>query len=282
MESTDLRHRNLSVGRLIRDALVERLERPAAPSPHPRGPSPGPNGILASFDLSAELGRNEYKERLYTLQDRLWDLGVRCREQRVGSALVFEGWDAAGKGGAIRRITRAMDVQDYRVMPVAAPTDEELAKHYLWRFWRRLPPSGRMLICDRSWYGRVLVERVEGFAPDHAWGRAYDEINDFEEQLVEHGTPVLKFWLHIDPATQLERFAAREQTAFKKYKLTEEDQRNREKWPLYEAAVEEMVARTSTDLAPWHLIPSNDKRHARVQILETVCDALEAALDKAA
>jgi len=169
-------------------------------------------------------------------------------------------------------------VQDYRVMPVAAPTPEELAHHYLWRFWRRLPKAGRMLICDRSWYGRVLVERVEGFAQDHDWGRAYEEINDFEEQLVENGRIVLKFWLQIDPDTQLERFAAREQTPFKKYKLTPEDHRNREKWPHYEAAVEEMVARTSTDVARWHLIPSNDKRHARVRVLETVCDALESAL----
>ncbi len=171
-----------------------------------------------------------------------------------------------------------MDVQDYRVMPVAAPTPEELAHHYLWRFWRRLPQAGRMFICDRSWYGRVLVERVEGFAQEHEWGRAYEEINNFEEQLVENGMVMLKFWLQIDPDTQLERFAAREQTPFKKYKLTEEDHRNREKWPLYEAAVEDMVARTSTDVARWHLIPSNDKRYARVRVLETVCDALEAAL----
>ena len=282
VESTDARHRNLSVARQIRDVLLRRLgEPPQAPAPaRASAPAPAGNhaGILASLDLSAELPRQEYKERLWTLQDQLWELGQRCRERGVGSALVFEGSDAAGKGGVIRRITRAMDVQDYRVMPVAAPTPEELAHHYLWRFWRRLPKAGRMLICDRSWYGRVLVERVEGFAQDHDWGRAYEEINDFEEQLVENGRIVLKFWLQIDPDTQLERFAAREQTPFKKYKLTPEDHRNREKWPQYEAAVEEMVARTSTDVARWHLIPSNDKRHARVRVLETVCDALESAL----
>jgi polyphosphate kinase 2 (PPK2 family) len=193
--------------------------------------------------------------------------------------MVFEGSDAAGKGGVIRRMTQAMDVRDYRVMPVAAPTSEEIAHHYLWRFWRRLPRAGRMLICDRSWYGRVLVERVEGLASQSEWARAYEEINDFEEQLVGHGMPVVKFWLQIDPETQLERFRAREDTPYKKYKLTPEDHRNRERRDAYEVAVEEMVARTSTDLAPWHLVPANDKRHARIQVLETVCEALERATE---
>ena len=282
VESTDARHRNLRVARTIRDALLQRLAEPppqsaVATSDAARG-KPQKHGILASLDLSAELPGEEYKKRLKELQGQLWELARRCRIESVGSAVVFEGWDASGKGGVIRRMTRAMDVQDYRVMPVAAPTPEELAHHYLWRFWRRLPVAGRMLICDRSWYGRVLVERVEGFAQEQEWRRAYEEINDFEEQLVEHGMPVVKFWMHIDPETQLERFAAREQTAFKQHKLTAEDHRNREKWPLYEAAVEDMVARTSTDLAPWHLVPANDKRSARIQVFETVCNALEAAL----
>jgi len=282
VESSDVRHRNLTVAREIRDALSRRLaEPPQSPAP-PSAPTPARanhnGGILASLDPSAELPKTEYKERLYALQTRLWELGVRCRKHGVGSAVIFEGWDASGKGGVIRRISRAMDVQDYRIMPVSAPAPEELAHHYLWRFWRRLPRGGRMLICDRSWYGRVLVERVEGFAQEHEWGRAYDEINDFEEQLVGHGTAVLKFWLQIDRDTQLERFAARKQTPYKKYKLTAEDKRNREKWPQYEAAIEDMVARTSTDLAPWHLVPSNDKRYARIQVLETVCGALESAL----
>ncbi len=283
VESTDTRHRNLSVAREIRDSLVQRLAAPPSPAPvqAPAAPiaSPANGGILASVDLGAELPRESYRERLPVLQDRLWDLSTRCAEQGVASALVFEGWDASGKGGVIRRMTRAMDVQHYRVMPVAAPSSEELGHHYLWRFWRRLPPAGRMWICDRSWYGRVLVERVEGFASEQAWSRAYDEINDFEEQLVEHGMPVLKFWMHIDPDTQLERFAERQKTSFKKYKLTEEDHRNRERRPDYEKAAEEMVARTSTDLAPWHLIPANDKRFARIRVLETVCDALEKAVD---
>jgi len=287
VESGDVRHRNLSVARELRDALARCLAEPPAEAPSDGGaaangatPVRSNGGMLASLDLEAALPKAEYKPRLYELQTQLRELGRRCREREVGSAVVFEGWDASGKGGVIRRITRALDVQDYRVLPIAAPTTEELAHHYLWRFWRRLPRAGRMLICDRSWYGRVLVERVEGLAQPHEWSRAYDEINDFEEQLVGHGMPVVKFWLHIDPDTQLARFDAREQTPYKKYKLTDEDHRNRERRPDYEAAVEEMVARTSTDLAPWQLVPANDKRAARIQVLETVCAALEAALDE--
>jgi polyphosphate kinase 2 (PPK2 family) len=193
--------------------------------------------------------------------------------------LVFEGWDAAGKGGVIRRITQAMAVRDYRVVPIAAPTEEERVRHYLWRFWRQLPPAGQMLIFDRSWYGRVLVERVEGFARPDEWQRAYDEIVDFESQLTERGTVVQKFWLHIDADEQLARFKAREKTPYKKYKITDEDYRNRERWDDYVAAVNEMVARTSMPHAPWHLIPANDKRQARIQVLDALCTALKKALN---
>ncbi len=279
VETTDTRHRNLTVAREIHDALCHRLESPAPPVPAAAPPPASRRTrILSSLDLDARLSKDAYKSRLEELQAKLWDLGLRCRERGLGSAVVFEGWDASGKGGVIRRRAGALDVQDYRVLPVAAPTPEELAHHYLWRFWRRLPRAGRMLICDRSWYGRVLVERVEGIAQPHEWGRAYEEINDFEEQLVGDDVLVLKFWLHIDPETQLERFAAREETPYKKYKLTADDHRNRDKWPAYEDAVEDMVARTSTDLAPWHLVPSNDKRYARVRVLERVCAGIESAL----
>jgi len=192
--------------------------------------------------------------------------------------LVFEGWDAAGKGGVIRRITRAIDAADYRIVPVAAPTEEEKAHHYLWRFWHHLPRAGTMRIFDRSWYGRVLVERVEGLAKVNEWQRAYTEINDFEEQLVEHGILVHKFWLHIDPETQLRRFKEREKTPYKKYKITQEDYRNREKWGDYVTAVNEMVARTSTEMAPWKLVPANDKRWARVEVLRTICQGLKRAV----
>ena len=194
--------------------------------------------------------------------------------------LAFEGWDAAGKGGAIRRLTRAMDAAHYRVIPIAAPTDEELSHHYLWRFWRRLPREGHVAIFDRSWYGRVLVERVEGFATEDEWKRAYAEINDFEEQLTLRGELVLKFWIHISQEEQLRRFKAREKVPFKKYKITEDDYRNREKWSAYELAANEMIQRTSTDYAKWCLIPGNDKRTARVEVLKTMCRELEAALKR--
>ena len=188
--------------------------------------------------------------------------------------MVFEGWDAAGKGGVIRRITQAVSARDCKVIPVAAPTDEELAHHYLWRFWRHLPRDGQMRIFDRSWYGRVLVERVERLARPDEWQRAYEEINDFEAQILEHGHLVLKFWLHIDPQEQLRRFRARETTPYKKYKITDEDYRNREKWPLYEAAVNEMVERTSKPGARWQLVAAQDKRCARLEVLTALCDAL--------
>ena len=190
---------------------------------------------------------------------------------------VFEGWDAGGKGGAIRRLTAALDARDYRVIPIAAPTDEERAHNYLWRFWRHLGRAGRVTIFDRTWYGRVLVERVEGFATEAEWRRAYTEINDFERQLTEFGIVLLKFWLHITPEEQLRRFEEREKIAYKRWKLTDEDWRNREKWDLYEPAVQEMVERTSTFDAPWTLVEGNCKRFARLKVLRTVSEALEKA-----
>jgi polyphosphate kinase 2 (PPK2 family) len=191
---------------------------------------------------------------------------------------VFEGWDAAGKGGVIRRLTAAMDPENYNLFPVAAPTEEEKAHPYLWRFWRRLPRAGKVAIFDRSWYGRVLVERVEGFADQSEWQRAYYEINDFEEQLYEHGILLLKFWLHIDPDEQLRRFQARETTPYKKYKMSEEDYRNRDQWLAYEHAVHDMVAQTSTACAPWHLVASQNKRWARVEVLKSIGRSLKTAL----
>jgi polyphosphate kinase 2 (PPK2 family) len=196
----------------------------------------------------------------------------------VSGVLLFEGWDAGGKGGAIRRVTRALDARDYRVISIAAPTDEERQYHYLWRFWRHLSRAGRVTVFDRSWYGRVLVERVEGFASEAEWRRAYGEINDFEEQLALHGIFMCKFWLHITPDEQLRRFKAREEIAYKRWKLTEEDWRNRKKWNLYEEAANDMIERTSTAHSPWILVEGNDKRFARVRILREVCDTLEKAL----
>jgi polyphosphate:AMP phosphotransferase len=284
VESTDDRHRDLTVADTIRTALLARLAEPVRhdePRIHHASPAASPvrdRSVLDAVDLAAALDEEEYEERLASLQAELARLSVEARKAGRSSVLVFEGWDAAGKGGVIRRLTGPLRPRDYRVVPVAAPTEEELAHHYLWRFWRQLPRAGRMLIFDRSWYGRVLVERVEGLASGREWRRAYEEINDFEAQLVEHGTLVRKYFLHIDKDEQLARFKAREQTPYKKYKLTEEDYRNRDKWDLYVAAVDEMVARTSTDVVPWMLVPANDKRYARVRVLEDVKEGFERLL----
>jgi polyphosphate kinase 2 (PPK2 family) len=234
--------------------------------------------VLNTVDLRAKVDEAKYQDKLEKLQSRLNKLTWRAREKKVSTVAMFEGWDAAGKGGAIRRVTAAMDARLFRVIPVAAPTDEEKAHHYLWRFWRHLPRGGYVTIYDRSWYGRVLVERVEGFAQPHEWGRAYGEINEFERQLSDHGVVVCKFWLHISPQEQLRRFEERAKLAHKKHKITDEDWRNRKKWKDYALAVDEMVARTSTDVAPWTLVAANDKKLARLTVLKTICDALEKAL----
>ncbi|MBR9912206.1 MAG: polyphosphate:AMP phosphotransferase [Gammaproteobacteria bacterium] len=221
----------------------------------------------------------KYKKALARYQRELGEIHWRRWDKQRSAVLLFEGWDAAGKGGAIRRLTAAMDARLYRVIPVAAPTDEELAHHYLWRFWRQLPRDGYITIYDRSWYGRVLVERVEGFASDAQWQNAYGEINDFEQQLINHGITLVKFWLQITPHEQLRRFQEREQLAHKRHKISDEDWRNRERWTDYELALEDMLARTSTAAAPWHVIAADNKRHARVEILKTVCQRLSRDID---
>jgi len=265
------------VARAILAALTERLSQ-APPAPRAPAVAAAVPDVLSRVDLSSALPREEYQERIEKLQARALRAARELRKQETSTVLVFEGWDAGGKGGCIRRLTWSIDPEDYRLLPIAAPSDEERARHYLWRFWRRMPGPGGIAIFDRSWYGRVLVERVEGFASEAEWRRAYGEINDFEGQLVEHGTVVAKFWLHLDADEQLRRFEARAETDYKKYKLTDEDFRNREKWPRYEEAANEMFARTNTELAPWYLVPANDKRFARVEVLQKVCKAMERAL----
>jgi len=239
-----------------------------------------PETILDTLDLSRSLPRDEYKSKLRQLQARLHELSREAWRKKVGVSLVFEGSDAAGKGGSIRRIGAALDARQYQVIQIAAPTDEEKAHHYLWRFWRHLPRLGRFTIYDRSWYGRVLVERVEGFASERDWMRAYKEINDFEEQLVEHGIVLIKYWLWISPDEQLRRFKAREETPWKRYKMTDEDYRNRDKANQYEAAANEMIERTSTEFAPWTLVEAEDKPYARIKVIGTLCERLAAALSK--
>jgi polyphosphate kinase 2 (PPK2 family) len=234
--------------------------------------------LIRALDLTERLERDEYKERLEELQRRFARriLGKKFRDRSL--VLAFEGSDAAGKGGAIRRVTGALDARLYQIVPVAAPTEEERAQPYLWRFWRHIPGHGGIRIFDRSWYGRVLVERVEGFCSEADWMRAYDEINELEEQLVTNGAVVRKFWLQISKDEQLERFKGREQTGFKRFKITPEDWRNRERWEDYKRAVSDMVDRTSTSLAPWTLVEANDKYFARIKVLATICDALDEAL----
>jgi AMP-polyphosphate phosphotransferase len=234
--------------------------------------------ILNSLDMSQAISKKAFAEELEKYQGRLNLLHRKANDKGLSTILVFEGWDAAGKGGAIRRLTAALDARSYQVIPIAAPTDEERAHHYLWRFWRHLPRAGRLTIFDRSWYGRVLVERVEGFAAEPEWRRAYSEINEFEDELVEHGTILIKYWVHITQDEQLRRFKEREKTQHKKWKLTDEDWRNRQKWNDYQAAVNEMVERTSTRVAPWTLVEGNDKYFARLKILKTACSSIDRAL----
>ena len=235
---------------------------------------------LKDADLTAAIDPEEYKTELMRLQDKLRELHNQIYRKRIPVVLCYEGWDAAGKGGNIRRIAYPLDPRGFDVIPVASPTPGELARHYLWRFWTKLPKSGHVTIFDRTWYGRVMVERIEGFCSEDDWQRAYGEINEFEKELTDWGTVVLKFWIHIDPETQLERFTARQNTPEKQWKITEEDWRNREKWPQYEAAVEEMLQKTSTQYAPWYIIESVDKKYARIRTLRIVTDALEKAVNE--
>lgn len=236
--------------------------------------------ILSTLNMTQSLEKPAYKDELKKQQGRLNQLYRHAKAEGITSLLVFEGWDAAGKGGAIRRLTSALDARDYRVLPFAAPSDEENAHHYLWRFWRHLSRAGRVTIYDRSWYGRVLVERIEGFAREGEWQRAYAEINNFEEQLVEHGIVLMKYWLHITPEEQLRRFQERAEIPYKRWKLTDEDWRNRAQWAPYEIAVHEMVQRTSTTTCPWTLVEANNKYFARVKVIKSYCDQLEKALEK--
>jgi polyphosphate:AMP phosphotransferase len=281
VEGTDPNYRYLTVGRTVLDALNKRLEGKKPAVSHPAALSaPALDGrtVLSSLDYEKRLAHREYRRKLEKYQGELNLLTRHKKFRQKSIIIVFEGADAAGKGGGIRRITGALDARHYRVTPVAAPTEDERAQPYLWRFWRSLPRRGRVTIFDRSWYGRVLVERVEKFCPEEDWMRAYHEINDFEEQIVEAGGIVTKFWLTITKDEQLRRFREREKTPFKSFKITPEDWRNRKKWDDYERAVCDMIERTSNKLAPWVLVPANDKYSARIQILKTLCERIESVL----
>jgi polyphosphate:AMP phosphotransferase len=282
VEGTDDHYRSLTVGRILLDAMRRTIAAKAAPAPPRAITPPAPSVIdnirlIRGLDLGKTLPAKRYQRDLEKFQGELAQLTRRKRFAERSLVLVFEGVDAAGKGGAIRRVTAALDARQYVTVPIAAPTDEERAHPYLWRFWRHVPPFGGITIFDRSWYGRVLVERVEGYCTVADWMRAYDEINQFEEQLTEGSAVVVKFWLQISKQEQLRRFRAREKVAFKQFKITPEDWRNRKKWDAYEKAVCDMVDRTSTEIAPWTLVEAEDKKYARVKVLKTIVKRLEAA-----
>jgi len=283
VEGSDPEYRAVTAGKTLLEAMKKRLsawperrskKSDAAPLVQPVDKL----HILDRLDLSHTLPKKRYQKELAALQGELAKLTRHPKFPQHTVVLVFEGMDAAGKGGAIRRITGAIDARLYHTIPIAAPTDEERAQPYLWRFWRHLPRKGRFVIYDRSWYGRVLVERVEGFAAEADWLRAYSEINDFEQQLARNGAIVAKFWLQISKQEQYRRFKEREKTRFKQFKITPEDWRNRERWDAYQVAAADMIERTGTGHAPWTLIGANDKYHARVKILDTLARALRARL----
>ncbi|GGY27789.1 polyphosphate:AMP phosphotransferase [Paludibacterium paludis] len=283
VDGEDANYRNLTVANTILNAVRNRLSgaKPQAgniDAPPLLAPIDD-KLVLDALTLDQSMDKVSYQHELDHLQGRLYRLTRDERFRDHSLVLVFEGNDAAGKGGSIRRITQALDARSYRVVPVAAPTEEERAKPWLWRFWRNVPGKGGITVFDRSWYGRVLVERVEGFAQEPDWMRAYYEINDFEHQLIDNGAIVVKFWLAISKEEQLARFKLREETGFKRFKITDEDWRNRDKWDQYRLAVSDMVDRTSTSKAPWTLVEANNKYFARIKVLRTVCEAIEKRLE---
>jgi polyphosphate:AMP phosphotransferase len=292
IEGFDSNHRILTVAQILLDAVNSRLATTTqssegrflidssaleAQDSMPDAPS-GHITVFDKLDMSKKLNKETYRRKLAKHQRRIHLLQRDALKHGSSSILVFEGPDAAGKGGTIRRLITTLDARHYEVMQYGAPTSEEQAHHYLWRFWRHLERSGRLTVFDRSWYGRVLVERVEGFACEGEWRRAFAEINDFEDQLIKHGTILVKFWLHITPEEQRARFEDRKLKPYKQWKLTSEDWRNRAKWYDYETAAHDMVKYTSTRVSPWELVPANSKNYARVKVLQTFGDYLESAL----
>jgi polyphosphate:AMP phosphotransferase len=295
IEGEDFRYRSLRVGEILQERLERHLmtqdirekylaelrqevDKDSEEGTDPNGSLSIPKTIMDGLDLSLKLEKKEYKEKLAHYQARLAHLHQKAVQKKISTTLVFEGPDAGGKGGAIRRITGALDARYYKVYPFAAPTEIENAHHYLWRFWNCVPRAGRMTIFDRSWYGRVLVERIEGFAGDDEWRRAFAEINEFEDQLIEHGVVLAKFWMHISKDEQLRRFEAREETPHKRWKLCDEDWRNREKWDDYALAAHEMIQQTSVQNSPWMLVENENKSYGRIKVISTLGDALEKAV----
>ena len=285
IEAVDRRYATVKIYTLVAEALSGAIQKAAAPA-EPQQPAPLhtptdaelQESTLSKVDLSLSMEKEEYKKKLKKLQERIEELHGKLYRKRIPVVLGFEGWDAGGKGGAIKRLTERMDPRGYVVNPTASPNDIERAHHYLWRFWRAMPKAGHIAIFDRTWYGRVMVERIEGFCTAQEWQRAYREINEMERDLAREGAVVLKFWMQIDKEEQARRFKARQENPDKQWKITDEDWRNREKWDQYEEAVNEMLIRTSTSYAPWIIVEGNCKYYARIKVLETVVDALEKRL----
>lgn len=283
VEGYDANYRNLTVGKHVLQAIRKRLDQSSvAPVAPPAPPLISPVDhlqLINTLDLSLKLAKPEYEKKLEKYQGKLNAFTREPKFRNISVVVVFEGSDAAGKGGSIRRITQAIDARIFNITPIAAPSEEERAQPYLWRFWRHLPRRGRLAIFDRSWYGRVLVERVEGYCSEYDWMRAFSEINDFEEQLVRNKVILVKFWLQISKEEQLRRFEERQEISFKRFKITDEDWRNREKWDEYQTSVCDMIDRTSTSHAPWVVIEAEDKNFARIKVLKTLCERLEKALE---
>jgi len=293
VEGQDYFYRSLRVGEIIQDRMERHLVseeirqkylaemRQRMEEKAETHENEGINTSLTIFDqvdLSKEITKKQYKKQLPVAQAQLANLHAQAVQKNISTILVFEGPDAAGKGGCIRQITEVLDARYFKVYPFSAPTEIERAHHYLWRFWSCIPMAGRMTIFDRSWYGRVLVERIEGFAGDDEWRRAFAEINDFEEQLIDSGIVLLKFWLQISKDEQLARFQSREEIEHKRWKLQDEDWRNRERWDEYNLAAHEMIQQTSVKDSPWILVENENKHFGRIQVLDAVCSALENAL----
>jgi len=291
IEATDANYRDMTVGKTMADALLNAQQRhqhwrlsaqseltnlgsvPSLPNA-----SSAQVSVLDRVDLTVKMSKSDYKKAYETVRHELSSLAWQAWRAKKTTVIVFEGWDASGKGGAIRRLASALDARLYRAVSFGAPTEQELGFPFLWRFWHELPRAGRVMMFDRSWYGRVLVERVEGFAEASVWSRAYHEINNFESELIESGVVLIKFWLHISPDMQLERFKDRESTPYKQHKITDEDWRNREKWSAYEQAVNDMLFRTGTEIAPWTLVSAENKYVARIEVISKVVEQLKQAL----
>ncbi len=282
VDANDTDSASIEMMRYFRDELLRKTEevKSKEKAKKPEISNVCSTDYLKKADLSLDISKKDYKKELSKYQEKLYDLQNVFYLNKIPVVIVFEGWDAAGKGGAIKRLTSGLDPRGYRVVSTPAPTPDELAHHYLWRFWNNIPKTGHTTIFDRSWYGRVMVEPIEGFCNEEEYSRAFDEINQMEKHLVNSGMLVIKFFIHISKDEQLRRFEDRKNNPLKSWKLTDEDYRNREKWDVYTTAIEEMIEKTSTSYAPWHVIPGDSKKYARIEVLKTVTEIMEKALDK--